>query len=276
MATSCPEVARACFAAVGFDLGETLVDYEGVPLDWEREYRAALAAFAASLGARLTARQQTACVAVLRSFNSRVTPRSVEVDGATVFGALLAAAGLEVEPLSASFDGAVDAFFSIFRGHARAVTGGRDVVGALLGLGVRVGVLTDVPYGMPRRLVVDDLRLAGLDGLAAVTITSVEAGYRKPAPQGFELLAATLGVPRAHMLYVGNERKDVEGANAAGISSVLLWRGPGPSPDWGQRFTIADLADLMAGSARKAAPATRAPRRDRRSSGSPASRDHGC
>jgi hypothetical protein len=27
--------------AVGFDLGETLLEYEGVPLDWRREYPAA-------------------------------------------------------------------------------------------------------------------------------------------------------------------------------------------------------------------------------------------
>ena len=100
----------------------------------------------------------------------------------------------------------------------------------LHGSGVRVGVLTDVPYRhAAARLVLDDLRLAGLDALAAVTITSVEAGWRKPAPHAFELLAAILGVPQAEMLYVGNERKDVEGANAAGMSSALLWRGPGRS-----------------------------------------------
>ena len=163
MATPHPEFAPISFAGVGFDLGETLVDYEGVPLDWEREYAAALAAFAASLGARLTSRQRTACVDALHSFNSRVTPRSVEVDDATVFGALLSAARLEVEPLSTGYDDAVDAFFSIFRGHVRAVEGGSHAVAVLQGRGVRVGVLTDVPYGMPRRLVLADLRLAGLD-----------------------------------------------------------------------------------------------------------------
>ena len=36
------EVVPSSFAGVGFDLGETLVDYEGVPLDWEGEYPASL------------------------------------------------------------------------------------------------------------------------------------------------------------------------------------------------------------------------------------------
>jgi len=36
------------FAGVGFDLGETLIEYEGVPLDWQSEYPPALAAVAAT------------------------------------------------------------------------------------------------------------------------------------------------------------------------------------------------------------------------------------
>jgi hypothetical protein len=34
------------FKGIGFDLGETLVEYEGVPLNWQSEYLKALAAIA--------------------------------------------------------------------------------------------------------------------------------------------------------------------------------------------------------------------------------------
>jgi hypothetical protein len=37
-------------AAVGFDLGDTLCEYAGVPLSWEREYPAALASVAEAWG----------------------------------------------------------------------------------------------------------------------------------------------------------------------------------------------------------------------------------
>jgi hypothetical protein len=41
-------------AAVGFDLGDTLCEYAGVPLNWERQYAAALAAVADGCGLELS------------------------------------------------------------------------------------------------------------------------------------------------------------------------------------------------------------------------------
>lgn len=234
------------FAAVGFDLGDTLVEYVGVPLSWQAEYPAGIAAFSASLGVELEQQQLVAALEALTSFNTRIVPRLAEVDDATVFGGLMEAAGVAMPRERGAFDDAVDAFFSVFRGRARALEGGSELVAELLERRVGVGVLTDVPYGMPRRLVLDDLRLAQVERLADTTITSVEAGWRKPSAQGFALLARRLEVSPAEMLYVGNERKDIEGARATGMRAALLWSSDEAVPDWGQSHTVSRLADVLA------------------------------
>jgi putative hydrolase of the HAD superfamily len=120
-----------------------------------------------------------------------------------------------------------------------------DVARVLDVLGSSAGVLTDVPYGMPRRLVEADLAAVGLDAIAPRMLTSVEVGLRKPEPRGFESLAALLGCAPGQMLYAGNEAKDVAGAKAAGMAAALVWRGSDPVPQWGQDVTVSNLGELV-------------------------------
>jgi putative hydrolase of the HAD superfamily len=244
------------FGAVGFDLGETLIEYEGVPLDWESKYPLALAAVAALWRGSLAAGQIENGAAVLRSYNTRLAPRRHEVDGATVFAGLLAALDAPSGQRIALLDPAADAFFSVFRRSVRAFPDSAATIDALGAAGTAVGVLTDVPYGMPRRLVLQDLSAAGLDSLAPATLSSAETGVRKPDPAGFEALARRLRCTAATMLYVGNERKDIVGAKASGMTAALVWRGDAPAPAWGQDLTVTSLEQLLPA----VTGATRAPR----------------
>jgi putative hydrolase of the HAD superfamily len=234
------------FDAVGFDLGETLIEYEGVPLDWQRQYPGAFAAVASVWGGRLTPAQIEAGSAVLRRSNTRLASRRREVDCETVFAELLRALGVTDQDAPSLIGPAVDAFFSVFRRRARAFPDVAASLAALRAAGTPLGVLTDVPYGMPRRLVLEDLSAAGLDSLAAATLTSVEVGLRKPEPGGLRALAAQCGCSPAAMLYVGNEQKDILGAQAAGMAAALVWRDASPAPAWGQDFTLASLGQVVA------------------------------
>jgi putative hydrolase of the HAD superfamily len=56
--------------------------------------------------------------------------------------------------------------------------------------GYSLGVLTDVPYGMPKRFIEEDLARADLLRLFDYVLTSTEAGRRKPHPGGLLQLAA--------------------------------------------------------------------------------------
>lgn len=232
--------------AVGFDLGDTLIEYEGVPLSWQREYPTALAAIASLWDGELSPAELTAGSETLSRFNTRVVPRSREVDHRVVFGDVLRSLGIDDSDVESLVDSAAEAFFGVFQRRARAFSDATAVVDSLEAAGVPVGVLTDVPYGMPKCLALADLERAGLERLTPRTLTSVEVGMRKPAARGFEMLAGLLGFETRDMLFVGNEEKDIAGGLAAGMTAILVWRLDGIAPDWGQHCTVASLDEVLA------------------------------
>ena len=229
--------------AVGFDLGDTLCEYAGVPLSWEREYPGALAAVAKWCGQDLTPDRLRSGSSVLLRYNTRRTPRHDEREYSAdqVFGEILHEWGSNPDLLQ----GSIAAFFSHFTQTLRAFPESAFVLAKLDQLGVPTGILTDVPYGMPRNLIVADLAQAGLPIPDARLLTSTTVGHRKPHPAGFRALSHQLGVSCEELLYVGNERKDVDGGNAAGCQTVLLWRSSDQAPAWGQAFTIRSLEQLI-------------------------------
>ena len=240
--------------AVGFDLGDTLIEYEGVQLDWQHRYPVALDEIAKACGRAPTEEQLATANAVLLGANTRVTPRAHELDHTEVFGSVLSAIGLSPEHALGQtgctwpdlVERATDSFFTVFRRGLHAMPGAQALLDELVRRRVPVGVLTDVAYGMPRRLLLEDLEAAQLGRLAGVTLTSTEVRARKPAVDGFRLLSDRLGVPLERMWFVGNEYRDVAGAKAAGMTAVLLWRSADPAPGWGEDMVISSLDELRA------------------------------
>lgn len=147
-------------SAIAFDLGDTLCEYAGVPLDWQLEHPPALAAVAERCGHDLTATRLEAGIRVLSKYNTRVTPREDDEEYAAehIFAEILEQWGAPPECLVVS----IQAFFEHFRQTLRAFPESAGVLHRLRQLDVAAGVLTDVPYGMPRTLVLTELSLAGL------------------------------------------------------------------------------------------------------------------
>lgn len=228
-------------AAIGFDLGDTLCEYAGVALNWERQYPAALARVAECCAQRLTAERLQSGTRVLSRYNTRQNPREREHAAEQIFSELFAEWSAPPERLA---DG-IAAFFAHFRQSLRAFPEATSVLQRLHALGVPLGVLTDVPYGMPRALVLADLAETALPIADSRLLTSTTVGYRKPHPAGFLALARELGAPCERMAYIGNEQKDIDGAKAAGCRAILLWRSPHPAPSWGQAHTVSSLEALF-------------------------------
>ena len=64
---------------------------------------------------------------------------------------------------------------------------------------------------------------AGIGRFFAWVITSVDAGFRKPAPQFFDFALRTCGFTRHEVLFVGNQlNTDIAGGEAYGIRTVWL------------------------------------------------------
>jgi len=90
-------------------------------------------------------------------------------------------------------------------------------------LGLRVGIITNIPPEMTsdgaRRL----LDAAGLLSLLeeAAIITSSDAGASKPKPEIYRFAAQRVDLPIGQCLYVGEDPKEVAGAQVAGMAGVL-------------------------------------------------------
>lgn len=225
---------------VGFDLGETLIFYRDTPLNWASLYSQALLRVADACHAKLTPEQLEAAEQVLKQHNTRIFPRSHEVTAAEILSNVLRAWELTNDP---HLPAAVETFFTFFQQRMDVYPDTIPALASLRQRGARVGILTDVPYGMPRTFVRRDLAGAGISDLIDALLTSVEVGVRKPEPAGYLALASRLGVAPREMLYVGNEPKDVIGACRAGVVAVLLDR-TGHGGSHGQQFTVATLSNI--------------------------------
>ena len=227
--------------AVAFDLGDTLVEYEGMPLSWEAHYPEALEHLAEFLKAKPNASQIAEGCAILRSYNTRIYPREVEFPFAAILAKLLPYLGITADRADES--SCAMAFFRIFRQRLRCFPEVKATLEKLRRDRVRVGIFTDVPYGMPRSLVLEDIKQVSLENYYDVLLTSRDVSYRKPSVKTLGALRKELNCHADEMLHVGNEKKDIEVARAFGCRSILLDRSH-HGQDWGQNRTIASLTEL--------------------------------
>jgi FMN phosphatase YigB (HAD superfamily) len=90
-------------------------------------------------------------------------------------------------------------------------------------LGLRVGIITNLPAAMSHQDIQQLLEAAGLvrfideDGL----ITNHDAGADKPDAAIYRFAAARLGVPIDQCLSIGEDAEEVAGARRAGMIAIL-------------------------------------------------------
>lgn len=228
--------------AIGFDLGETLLTYADTPLSWASLYRPALECVAEACQASPDEAAFSRAEKILAARNTRLHPRTKETSAEKIFAEILTAWAIPTTP---QLPATLAEFFGFFQQRLVSYPESATTLAALRAAGYRLGVLTDVPYGMPRTFVERDLSNGGLGSAVDVLLTSVEVGWRKPAIPGFHALATALGVAASELWYVGNEEKDIAGAITAGATAVLIDR-ENRHPRWGQAHTIHDLRELDA------------------------------
>ncbi|MEM6647609.1 MAG: HAD family hydrolase [Bacteroidota bacterium] len=90
----------------------------------------------------------------------------------------------------------------------------------------------------------DELGRAGVLDLFETTIFSSEIGSVKPSPRGFALAVEELAVHPRECVVIGDSiRRDVGGAKAAGLSSILIGGG---GESTGADYVVEDLLELVA------------------------------
>jgi len=219
---------------IAFDVGETLIQYEGLALDWSEHYRPALRHALSGVGATVDEDALSSACEILSFHNTRRNPRVFEVEA----GEVTAKIAKLFEILPSAFE---RHFFSYFQRRTHPMLGASQLLGQLQNAGAYLAVLSDVPYGMPTSMLVEDLGelASAFDCIAS----SCDVGTRKPDSKGLRQLLKSSGCSRDRTYYVGNEQKDMLAALSAGMQGILL-SSKFPVPDYGQTHSVRSLAEV--------------------------------
>jgi phosphoglycolate phosphatase len=139
----------------------------------------------------------------------------------------------------------LDTYESELGRHGMPFEGVPELLDALEAAGGRWGIVTNKPEYLARKL----LPLLGWESRCAVLVGGDTLPQRKPHPLPLLHAAGTLGVAIADCAYVGDDRRDIEAARAAGMRSVVaLWgyrladEAPG---EWGGYLLVEVATDLL-------------------------------
>ena len=129
--------------------------------------------------------------------------------------------------------------------HSRLFDGMDEVLRAIDAAGSRWGIVTNKPEYLARALI----ESLGLDARCAVLIGGDTLPVRKPDPEPLREACRRMGVALAEAVYVGDDARDVQAANAAPMKSIAAawgFRDPGDDiREWGADLLLLAPADLL-------------------------------
>ncbi|TCS36772.1 HAD family hydrolase [Reinekea marinisedimentorum] len=217
-----------------FDLGETLISYQGVPLNWSSHYRSAINRALDNMALSADGDQLLLATSILSFYNTRTSPRQFEVSESEVISKVASVFNADDAEFEAQF-------FGYFQRKAYPEPSAEATLSKLKSCGVKLSVLSDVPYGMPKQMLLDDL--GSLKQWFDDVSSSCEVGFRKPHPVGLLNQIRKHGVSISTTAFVGNEAKDIECALNAGVRSILL--DITGEKQFGQDYSIKTLDELL-------------------------------
>ena len=210
-----------------------------LPLNWQEFYREAIIDILSNIGLDVNPDRIRNGEDVLLKYNTRVNPREHEVDSNTIFSELFSRWGID-DPRKIKTG--KDTFASFFMKHSELYSDSVTLLRELKKMGLKIGVLTNVAYGMDKEYMIRDI--AEMSQYIDIFLTSTEIGFRKPNTRGYHELAKKLGINVTECMFVGDEEVDIEGANASGMVSVLIDRD-GHNNQYGQVYTVRTLCDIL-------------------------------
>ena len=185
------------YKAIVFDLGGTLMEYEGMPLDWSDYYDIDRSA------------------EILKSYNPRNKYREYEIMPVVLFDEAMA--GWSNVP---DIRDAIEVFFSGIGLKAKVFDYSKKLIAICKKHCLKVACLTDLPNGMPDSLFRDSI--PDIIKLFDLYVSSQTCGFRKPNKAGLEYIAEQFGIDVKDILFVGDEDKDRKTADNAGCSFIHI------------------------------------------------------
>jgi putative hydrolase of the HAD superfamily len=224
--------------AIAFDFGNTLAS-SGLPLNWQEFYRDALTSVLHKINVDANQYNIQNGESILHKYNTRVNNREYEVSSDTIFSELFRAWNIaDLTGLST----AKDIFFSFFLKNTEVYPETESVLKNLKKQNIKVGVLTDAAYGSDKEYLISCI--TNLMQYIDFFLASTDVGFRKPNTKGYFQLVKEFGLKTSECMFVGDEEKDIIGANTAGMVSVLIERNI-RNQNFGQKHTIKSLLDIL-------------------------------
>jgi FMN phosphatase YigB (HAD superfamily) len=211
-----------------FDLGETLIFYEGLGLNWKDHYQAALEKAAHSVGCKIKPDEMKCCRDILIYYNTRENPRIVEVQESEVLRKITEAIGQDLDRLQFEIE-----FFKYFQRKVKPEATALNTLKYLRKKDCKSVVLSDAAYVMPKSLMMEDL--GDLRDYIDAVYSSTDIGI--------ETIVDEFKLNKDSIIFVGNEEKDIETANNFGVRSLLL-SSSHAIKNFGQTATIRALNEI--------------------------------
>lgn len=157
--------------------------------------------------------------------------------------------GLDLAPEHADYAARRERFLVHYRAnlsrHSRLFPGIDAALAAFERAGLRWGIVTNKPQWLTDPL----LHALGLDARAACAVGATDGLAPKPAPDALLLACRMLDLEPADCVYVGDDRRDVVAARAAGMPVVAAgwgYLGDGERiEDWGADAVLPAPAALL-------------------------------
>lgn len=139
----------------------------------------------------------------------------------------------------------LDVYEQVLGQHSVLFDGVAALLDAIEAAGSRWGIVTNKPEYLARQV----LPGLGWEDRCAVLVGGDTLPQRKPHPLPLLHAAAELGAAIGDCVYVGDDRRDIDAARAAGMRSVVaLWgyRPDGDDPaEWGGDVMADSVRDLL-------------------------------
>ena len=160
----------------------------------------------------------------------------------------LIALGFRLAPDDPVFEQRKQRLLAIYRQNLARETAFFPGIPAILdGLehaGCRWGIITNKPEWLTNPL----LEALGLLKRASAVVSGDTVSNRKPHPEPLQYAAACAGVTAEDCVYIGDARRDIEAAHAAGMTAIAAGFGylpPGEDPaSWNADAIVQDPAEL--------------------------------
>lgn len=162
----------------------------------------------------------------------------------------MVALALETGPEHAAFDALKEDFLQRYSQnyctHSRLFAGLPELLEQLEERQIAWGVATNKPEHFARPI----LHALQLEQRAATLVCPEQVKQAKPAPDMLLLACEQLGISPQQAIYLGDDRRDIQAAQAANMPSIAVgygYHGPDENPqDWGATHYVKDSTQLTA------------------------------